>query len=150
MKHSNSELRHNSETSSSPGSSCTSETSTSREASRKRGCCAICGLSMRANASSIQRHCQNQHSGSNDGFLKEGQLPQDSMYQNFEEFLIDTSISLITKPNRRFKRPTRKPQKNNAAGAAGVDSGPHGQNMQENSAALESNQMTASINQFDD
>ena len=80
---------------------------------------------MRANASSLRRHCQNQHSGRNDGFLQEDQLPQDSMYQNFEEFLLNPSISLVVKPDRRFKRPARKAQKNAAAGGAAVDGDIH-------------------------
>jgi len=78
--------------------------------------CSICGHKMLGYPSELRRHCNSQHSGRNEGFLKAKELPKLPKYTNFKEFLLDPNIELIEDPKypkRQVGRP-RKPLKKKA------------------------------------
>ena len=73
--------------------------------------CAICGELILKYQSHLERHCQRQHQGNVEGFLRIGDEPYHLKYLNFHEFQNGTSKALI--PNldyscSRAGRPSKR------------------------------------------
>lgn len=73
------------------------------DAGKIKKLCSICGTMLAPRPSHLVRHCQRQHHGSNNGFLKVGASPTVPKYSNLTAHLEDGSIALELNPLVQYK-----------------------------------------------